>query len=132
MVLDIPIPRRPSPSLPPRTLVVVPGSVISETVGLAAKRVPGLRRIPVLRLLVIGEVALLAHNHIMRLTPRERRRLVLLLRDARGRPANLSSYERAELETLIEKVEPKLFAAGAAQKLSPLPLPMGLLYRRGR
>lgn len=107
----------------------MPGSLISETIGRTAKRVPLLRRVPVMQLLVIGEVAMLAHSHITRLGPRERRRLVVLLRDARGRPGNLSGRERNELEALIAKVEPKLFAASAAQKLSPVPLPSSLVKR---
>ncbi len=104
--------------------------MFSETVGRATKRIPVLKRVPVLRLLVIGEVAMLAHSHIVRLTPSERRRLVVLMRDARGRPQTLSSRERDEFEALIAKVEPKLFAAGAAQKLSPVPLPRALFGRR--
>ncbi len=109
----------------------MPGSILSETIGRAAQRVPLLKRVPVLRLLVIGEIALLAHNHLVRLSPRERRRLVVLMRDARGRPTKLSPRERDELEALIAKVEPKLFAATAAQKLSPVPLPSSLIRRRG-
>lgn len=76
-----------------------------------------------MRLLVLGEVAILARDHIERLEPSERRRLVVLMRDARGRPRNLSAKQREELEQLIAKAEPKLFAAAAAQKLSPVPLP---------
>ena len=76
-----------------------------------------------MRLLLLGEVALLARNHIERLEPRERRRLVVLMRDARGRPGKLDPQEREELEGLIAKAEPMLFASLAAQKLSPVPLP---------
>lgn len=102
----------------------MPASRLSRSLGRAAERLPGLRRIPVFRLLVLGEVALLARDHIERLEPRERRRMVVLIRDARGRPGqNLAPREREELEQLIAKAEPKLFAAAAAQKLSPVPLP---------
>lgn len=76
-----------------------------------------------MRLLVLGEVALLARDHIERLTPGERRRLVALMREARGRPRTLGERERDELEALIAKAEPKLFASEAVQRLSPLPLP---------
>jgi hypothetical protein len=110
----------------------MPASIISETVGAAAKRVPLLKRVPVLRLLVVGEVALLAHNHIVKLTPYERRRLIVLLRDARGRPTKLSDGERDELQTLVAKIEPKLFAATAAQKISPVPLPNIMVGKRRR
>jgi hypothetical protein len=108
----------------------MPASILSETVGRAAKRVPLLKGVPVLRVLVIGEVALLAHNHIVKLTPYERRRLIVLLRGARGRPATLSGSERDELQGLVAKIEPKLFAASAAQKLSPVPLPNRLVGKR--
>lgn len=82
-----------------------------------------LRKLPVMRLLLLGEVVLILRNHVELLTPRERRRLVVLLRDAHGRPRNLGERERQELETLIGKAEPKLLAAEAAEKLSPVPLP---------
>ncbi len=101
----------------------MPASRLTRTLGRAAERMPVLRRVPVMRLLVLGEVAILARDHIERLEPSERRRLVVLMRDARGRPRNLSAKQREELEQLIAKAEPKLFAAAAAQKLSPVPLP---------
>ena len=77
-------------------------------------------------LLLAGEVVLLARNHIERLEPRERRRLVVLMREAHGRPRNLSERQRQELQELIAKAEPKLFAQEAAAKLSPVPLPKRL------
>lgn len=101
----------------------MPSSKLIRRLGRAAEHTPGLRRIPVMRLLMLGEVALLARDHIERLEPRERRRLVVLMRDARGRPRNLSTDERQELQDLIAKAEPKLFAQEAAEKLSPVPLP---------
>lgn len=82
-----------------------------------------LRNVPVMRLLMLAEVAMVAKDHIERLTPRERRRLVVLLRKARGRPHTLARRDREEFEALIAKAEPKLFARNAAQKLSPVPLP---------
>jgi hypothetical protein len=101
----------------------MPSSRFVRTVGHAAERLPGLRRIPVMRLLLLGEVVLLARDHIERLSPPERRRLVLLIREGRGRPRNLDERQREELEGLIAKADPKLFAAEAAEKLSPVPLP---------
>jgi hypothetical protein len=92
-------------------------------VGRAAGRLPGLRRLPVLKLLAVGEIALLARHHIELLEPRERRRLIELLRIGRGRPHNLSGSERQELAALVAKAEPRLFAGVAAEKLSPVPLP---------
>jgi hypothetical protein len=101
----------------------MPSSMLSQTVGKVAERVPGLRRVPVMRLLLLGEIVLLLRAHIERLTPAERRRLVVLIRDTRGRPNNLSEADRREFERLILKAEPKLFATSAAQKLSPFPIP---------
>ena len=99
-------------------------SSFARVVGRMSEHFPVLNRIPVMRLVVLAEVAVLAKGHIERLTPKERRRLVVLVRDARGRPAhNLSSRERSELEALIAKAEPKLFAREAAQRISPVPLP---------
>jgi hypothetical protein len=82
-----------------------------------------------MRLLLLGEVALLLMDHVQRLTPAERRRLVVLLRDARGRPGRLTPVERVELESLIAKAEPLLFASTAARKLSPVPFPGGAKRR---
>lgn len=111
------------PGAPPR-LDLMPASPLSRSIGAAAKTVPGLKRIPMLKLLVLAEIVLIARSHIERLTPRERRRLFVLMRDGRGRPRrNLAPDERDELEALIAKADPKLFAAAAAHKLSPVPLP---------
>jgi hypothetical protein len=103
----------------------MPGTILNRTIGAVTGGVPGLRRIPVMRLLLLGEVALLLKDHVQLLTPAERRRLVVLIRDARGRPGKLSAAERAELESLIAKSEPLLFATTAARKLSPIPFPGG-------
>ena len=86
-------------------------------------RIPGLKRLPILKVLAIGEIALLARTHIGRLTPMERRRMIELMRKARGRKENLSPDEREELAGLIRKAEPRLFAGLVADKLSPVPLP---------
>lgn len=99
------------------------GDALTRAVAHGAGRVPGLRRLPILKLLAIGEIALLARTHISKLTPDERRRFVELLREGRGRPSNLSASEREELEALVAKAEPRLFAGMVADKLSPVPLP---------
>jgi hypothetical protein len=98
-----------------------------------AGRVPGLRRLPIYKLIAVGEVALLARSHIARLTPEERRRFVSLLREARGRPRNLSDADRDELQRLIAKTEPRLFAGHAVDRISPVRLPRRILFgaRRG-
>ncbi|MEA2375877.1 MAG: hypothetical protein QOD53_2340 [Thermoleophilaceae bacterium] len=95
-----------------------------------AGRIPGLRRLPILKLLAIGEIALIARTHVAKLDPVERRRLVELVRKGRGRPRNLSETEREELETLVAQVEPRLFVGLVADKLSPVPLPRRVV--RGR
>lgn len=91
------------------------------------RRIPGLRRLPVLKLLAAGEVALLARSHIGKLDPVERRRFLELLRKGHGRPRNLSAAERDELSELVAKAEPRLFAGLAADKFSPVPLPRRLV-----
>lgn len=76
---------------------------------------------------------LLAHHHVHKLEPHERRRVVALVRAGRGRRRNLSAAERDELAALVAKAQPRLFVGLAAQKLSPVPLPKRVVYgRRGR
>jgi hypothetical protein len=105
------------------TLVDVPGAMINRTIAGAAGRVPGLRRLPMLKLLAVAEIGLLFREHFGMLEPSERRRLAALVRSGRGRARNLSSAERAELAALVAKAEPRLFAGRAADKLSPVRLP---------
>jgi hypothetical protein len=99
----------------------MPSPFMNIAVARAAERLPMLRRLPLARLVILAEVAMLAKDHFERLTPPERRRLVILVRDARGRPSHLSERQRSELEALVAKVEPKVFASHAVQKFSPLP-----------
>src|SRR3954451_21727410 len=86
-------------------------------------RVPGLKRLPLFKLLAIGEIALLGWRHASRLTPEERMRLLHLVRTGRGRRRNLAPDEREELAALIAKAEPRRFMGAAADRLSPVPLP---------
>jgi len=102
--------------------------LVTRSLGRAAQRVPALKRVPVLKLLSAAEVALLARDHVMRLNRQERGRVVELVRIGRGRRRNLSEAEREELATLVAKVEPRLLAGLAVEKLSPLPLPRRLVY----
>jgi hypothetical protein len=90
-------------------------------------RLPLLRRLPIFRLLAIAEIALLARDHVSRLDPAERHRLVELVREGRGRGRNLPPAEREELARLVAKVDPRRFAGLAADKLSPVPLPRRLV-----
>jgi hypothetical protein len=105
----------------------VPGPV-SKALGRTAERVPGLRRIPILKLLAVAELMVIARAHIAKLEPAEWRRMAELIRLGRGRPSNLSARQRRELRSLIEKVEPRAFAAEAIDKFSPVPIPDRLLY----
>ena len=93
-------------------------------------RIPGLRRLPIFKLLAIGEIALLARDHVSRLDPEERRRLLTLVRKGKGRTRDLSVEERDELQRLVAKAEPRMFVGTAADKLSPFPLPRSI--REGR
>lgn len=88
--------------------------------------------VPVARLLLVGEVALLAGHHLARLNRAERSRLVSLLLRTRGRPGLLNAAERRELLILFARLEPRLFFGTAIRRLSPMPMPKRLLYgRRG-
>ena len=91
--------------------------------------VPGLKRLPVLKLLAIAEIALLARDHVSKLDAEERRRMLLLVRKGKGRTArNLSEQEREELAGLVAKAEPRRFAGLVADKLSPVPLPRRVVH----
>jgi hypothetical protein len=85
-----------------------------------------------LKLLALAEIAMLAVDHMGKLDPYERRRLVELVRKGRGRANTLPPHERAELSTLVAKAEPRRFAGLAADKLSPVPLPRRLVHGRKR
>jgi hypothetical protein len=98
------------------------------TIGKAAGRVPGLRRVPVMKLLAAAELALLTRDHVQRLTPGERRRLITLVRVGRGRRSRLTGTERGELEQLLGKFEARLLMGHAVDRLSPVPLPRRLVY----
>jgi hypothetical protein len=87
-----------------------------------------LKRLPVLKLLALGEIVLLAHDHFVLLSPEERRRMVELVRRGRGRPSRLSGRDRDELSELIAKVGPREFVGEAADRLSPVPLPKRLTH----
>jgi hypothetical protein len=66
-------------------------------------------------LLAAAEVVLAVRDHINdRLSPRERRRIVEIVRSSRGRPSNLSERERKELQAMVTKVEPTALAKRVA------------------
>jgi hypothetical protein len=92
----------------------------------AAKRLG--RGLPIVQIWSIGQLALMAGNHISKLDPNERRRLVSLLAEGRGRAKRLSDADAHELRRLVAKLEPRLFAGSAVNRLSPVPMPKRLLY----
>ena len=86
------------------------------------------RGLPIARLLLVGQVALMAGQHLSRIDGRERRRLATLVGRSRGRLSSLSAAERRELALIVAKLEPHLFMGTALRRLSPVPLPKRLLY----
>ena len=90
------------------------------------------RALPLARLVAAGQVVLMARRHWQRLEPAERRRLMTLVRQGRGRPRNLTPTERTELARLIAKADPRLFAGLVAQRFSPVPLPGRVVRGRRR
>lgn len=95
--------------------------------GFAVRPVSSLRRVPVRKLLVAGEVALLIRDHVMWLAPHDRHRLVELVRVGVRPRRNLSAAERDELAALIAKMEPRLLAGEAVVRIFRLQ-PRRLLY----
>jgi hypothetical protein len=110
----------------------MPPRFVNRSILRAAERVPGIRRIPAVALLSAAEVAVLAKDHLQRLSPTERRRLFQLVKLGRGRRNRLTARERGELEALLAKLEPRQLLGDAAGKLSPVPIPRRLLYGRRR
>jgi hypothetical protein len=105
---------------------------VTRSAARASEHVPGLRRVPAVKLLAAAELAMLARDHVARLSPSERRRLLALIRTGHGRPRNLSLAERAELAALLARMEPRLFAGHVVDKLSPFPLPRRVVYGSAR
>jgi hypothetical protein len=88
--------------------------------------------VPLARLLLIGEVALMTGRHLKKLDAEERRRLgSLVLGSARKRGA-LSAGERIELLRLVAKLEPRLLFGTAVRRVSPVPIPGRVLYGKRR
>jgi hypothetical protein len=59
-------------------------------------------------LLAAAEVVVAIRNHLTdRLSEKERRRIVEIVRSSRGRPSNLDDRERRELQELLGKIEPR-------------------------
>jgi hypothetical protein len=86
------------------------------------------RGLPIVQIWTVGQLALLAGDHLGRLDRNERRRLVSLIAEGRGRPSRLSDADAHELRRLVGKLEPRLFAGTAVSRLSPVPVPKRMLY----
>ncbi len=110
----------------------MPSGFVNRSIGRATGHVPGLKRLPVAKLLVVAELTLVAHDHLVRLSPRERRRLIALVRIGHGRRSRLTEAERLELEELLTKLQARGFFGDAVGRLSPLPLPRRILYGPAR
>jgi hypothetical protein len=82
------------------------------------------------RVLVAGELVVMAGRHLGKLDAEERSRLIALLTRARGRPSSLHSDEREELLELIARLEPRVLVASTVSRLSPVPVPGRLLFGR--
>jgi hypothetical protein len=90
------------------------------------------RGVPVARLLLVTEVAILAQRHLSRLDRHQRRRLFTLLVRSRGWLRSLTAAERIEFLYLLGGLEPRLLLGTSVRRLSPVPVPKRLLYgRRG-
>jgi hypothetical protein len=90
------------------------------------------RGVPLARLLLVAEAAVLAARHLRKLDSAQRRRLLALLVHARGRPRSLVAAERLEFLYLVARLEPRLLLGTAVRRVSPVPLPKRVLYgRRG-
>ncbi|HEY7268169.1 MAG TPA: hypothetical protein VH501_10775 [Solirubrobacterales bacterium] len=77
-------------------------------------------------LLAAAEVVVAVRNHVSdRLTAKERKRMLEIVRTSKGRPSNLSDRERRELKALLGKVEP----ADLAKKVATSPF-AGRMRRR--
>ena len=98
-------------------------SLQRKILGKGLTRVPGVKRLPIFKLLAIGEVAMLARTHLDLLEPAERRRFMELMRKGQGRKQNLTPREQDDLTEIVAKLEPRRFALLAADKLSPVPIP---------
>src|ERR1700730_18233276 len=100
--------------------------VVSHGLPHAVARVPGLKRLPVLKLVAVAELALVARQHLQHLDSAERRRLAALARRGRG----LSATEREELRNLVGKLDARAFAGSVMERLSPVPVPRRLTRAR--
>ena len=76
------------------------------------------RTLPWFRVLAVAKLALTARRHMRNLTREERFRMASLAR----RGHRLEPDERDELRRLVARLEPRAFAAAAADAFSPWPV----------
>jgi hypothetical protein len=103
--------------------------LMTQLAGRAAQRVPGLRMLPVVRLIMAAEVLVIGKHHLDRITPDERGQMLRLLAKAKGRPKNLSEQDQIDLTKIVEKLEPRLFLAEATDRISPVGVPSPVLSK---
>ncbi|HEX4437050.1 MAG TPA: hypothetical protein VH061_09670 [Solirubrobacteraceae bacterium] len=88
------------------------------------------KSVPLARLLLVGEVALMTGRHLKKLDAEERRRLGSLVLGSARKRGTLSAGERVELVRLVAKLEPRLLFGTAVRRVSPVPIPGRILYGR--
>ena len=72
----------------------------------------------------VARGAIAIRDHVGdRLTERQLKRLVHLVRRSKGRPSNLTARQRPEFRRLIDKIEPWGLAKAITAEFSPLPWP---------
>jgi hypothetical protein len=84
-----------------------------------------IKRLPFFKILAVAQVGLLVRRHLRGLSRDDKRRLAELAR----RGTKLTAAERTELRSLVAKMEPGAFALGAANHVSPVPLPRWLVAK---
>jgi hypothetical protein len=83
-------------------------------------RSAAVRALPWTRLLAVARGTITTKRHWDKLTPAERRSLVRLVRQSKGRPSNLSLRERHQLRRLVVKLELQRLGSDLAALASPL------------
>jgi hypothetical protein len=90
------------------------------------------KAVPLGRLLLLGEVALMTGRHLKKLDAEERRRLASLVLGSARKHGMLSAGEKVELARLVAKLEPRLLLGTAVRRVSPVPIPGRILYGKRR
>jgi hypothetical protein len=94
-----------------------------ETVASTARltrRIPGVRRIPIMWVLTVAEAVVATRRHWAGLDPRTRKRLRELVTKSRGRPSNLTAAEKRELRSLVGSLNLTKLGRDLAAVASPL------------